>query len=94
MTSLAPFDRHVEHRQAVGGDAVTREVEGVEPRQQPDGAFAGIVILLPERAECCAGGIVGGERRADALHAAAFLIDEDRRVGTADAIAHQRRRDP
>ncbi len=60
----------------------------MEAREQPDGALAGLVILLPERAERGAGGIVGRERRADALHAAAFLVDEDRRVGAADAVAH------
>ena len=82
------FDRHVEHGQAVGGDAVALEIEGVQAREQPDGALAGLVILLPERAERGAGRIIGRERRADALHAAAFLVDEDRRVGAADAIAH------
>ena len=83
------LDRHVEHRQAVGGDAVAQQVEGMQPRQQPGGAHRRHRDRRAiERAERGAGRIVRRQRRPQALHAAAFLVDEDRRVRAADAVAH------
>ena len=82
------LDRHIEHRQAVGRDAVSRQVKGMQASKQPSRAFACVVIVAPKRAERGAGRIVGRKRRPQALHAPALLIDEDRRILPSDAIAH------
>ena len=81
------LDRHVEHRQAIDVDAEAQEVEGVQPRHQPGGAQAGLAVGAVERAERGARRVVRRDRRTQALHPAAFLVDEDRRVGTPDAVA-------
>ena len=72
------LDRHVQHRQAIGRDAVAQQVEGMQPCHQPGGAGAGIMVLAPQCAERATGWIVRRQRRPQALHAAAFLVDEHR----------------
>src|SRR6478735_2865731 len=59
----------------------------MQPRHQPGGALALFLVLAIEIAELLPGRIMLQDRRTDALHAATFLIDQDRRV-PADAIAH------
>ncbi len=62
------LDRHIEHRQAVGGDAEAQEIEGVQPRQQPARRAGPASRSSPiERADRSARRIVGGDRRTQAL---------------------------
>ena len=60
----------------------------MQPRQQPGSAHARVMVVALQCAERRAGRIVRRQRRAQALHPAALLVDEDRRVGAADAVAH------
>ena len=46
-----PFDRYVEHRQAVDIDAEAIEIEGVQARHQPGGAQPLLRVPVIERAE-------------------------------------------
>ncbi len=85
--AAAAFDRHVENRQAIDIDAEFEKIEGVQPRHQPCRAQPLLAIAPVDIPERLAGGIVLQDRRADALHAATFLINQHRRV-PADAFAH------
>ncbi len=82
------FHRHVQHGQAIDGNAEAGEIERVQARHQPGGAQTLLAVLLVERAD--GGGIRIGrhERRADALHAASLLIDQHGGIRPADAVAH------
>src|SRR6185312_13434790 len=55
----------------------------------PGGARAFVVVVAPQRAKGCTRRIVRRQRRAQPLHPAPFLIDEYRRIGPPDAIAHR-----
>ena len=46
------------------------------------------MIVAPQCAERTAGRIVRRQRRAQALHPAALLVDEHQRVRASDAVAH------
>ena len=48
---------------------------------------AGVAVVTVERAERRSRGIVRHDRRPQPLHAAALLVDEDRRMRAADAVA-------
>ena len=81
--------RHVQHRQAVGADAIAGEVHGMQARQQPGGTQPCLLVVAIERAKCCASGIVRRQRRTQTLHPPTLLIDEDGRV-PAHAVAQMR----
>ena len=88
MASLVPGDEHVEHRRAVDVDAEIGEIGGDQPSVQPGGARR----PRPASASCSAPmhgrrRIGRPVRRLQAAHAAAFLVDQDRRVGAADGVA-------
>jgi hypothetical protein len=59
----------------------------MQARHQPGGALAPLLVLAVEIAELLAGGVMLQDRRTDALHTPAFLVDQDRRM-PADAVAH------
>jgi hypothetical protein len=84
------FDRHVEDRQAVARNSIAHEVESMQPGQQPRRPLAGFVIVPPESAKRSCRRIVGRQRGPQPLHAAAFLVDEDRRVPASHAVPHFR----
>ena len=78
-------DRHVRQRQAVDIDA---EIDQVGRDQRGRSSRAAVRpscgIDVVERAEHRAGRIDRPVRRPQPLHPAAFLVDQDRRVGFAD----------
>jgi hypothetical protein len=78
---------HVEDRKAVDVDAELEEIVGDQARQKPGGAPSGFEVRLGELAEHAAGRIGRPDRRRQPLHAAAFLVDQDRRLGPADDLA-------
>ncbi|MNT44161.1 hypothetical protein D3C72_1806780 [compost metagenome] len=79
-------NRHVQHRHAVDGDAQFAQVVGHQPRTQTH-QFARRHRVVDGLQVGRARRILGPVRRAEALHPAAFLIDQDRGVGAAHAVA-------
>ena len=72
----------VEHRRAIDADADLAQIVGDEARREPGGA-----LRLDRGLEARGSGIGRPMRRAHALHAPAFLVDQHRRVGAPDAVA-------
>jgi hypothetical protein len=59
----------------------------MQPRQKPGSPQTGFTIGAIESPEIRARGILRHQRRLEPLHPSAFLIDQHRRVGPADAVA-------
>ena len=80
-------DRHIGERQAIHVDPERREVAGDQARAQARRLQrrSGVAVLDPPIVR--AGRIARPMRRAEALHAAAFLIDQNGRIGAADRLA-------
>ena len=74
-------DRHVGERQAIDVDADAVEIAGDQPRAQAGGRKPACAIAFVERAVGRAGRIGRPVRRAEPLHPAALLVDQDRRIG-------------
>jgi hypothetical protein len=85
--------RHVENGQAVDRDAECLEVMGDQPRAQAGKLPRGQRVIHSQRGERPAGRIFLPVRRAEALNAAALLIDQDGSIVAPDRraeLGHQR----
>ena len=87
IASRRPGDDDVENRQAVDGDAEIGEIGGDQPRLQPSGAGALLRVGLGDARRARPPADRPAIRRLQALDAAALLVDQHRRIGTADAVA-------
>lgn len=85
---VGTLDRHVEHRQGIGGDAEALQVEGVKARHEESGAAARIAVAAIDGADLGGGRIGRCQRCLDTLHPPALLVDEDRGIRPSDAGAH------
>ena len=85
--------RHVEDWHAIDVDAEVQQVMGDQPGAKPGDFPADQRIVGRQRAVGAAGRILGPVRRAEPLHPAALLIDEDRRM-PADRLAQGRGQGP
>ena len=74
-------DRHVGQRQAIDGDAEGDEVGGDQPAPRRAAARPSPGSMIVQRADTPRRRVDRPMRRAEALHPAALLIDQDRGIG-------------
>ena len=83
---MRPLLRHVEHGGAVDVDAERRELLGDQPRAGKGRVLTELGVGLVHDAVAARRRHVPPMRRAQALHAAAFLVDEDQHLVALDRV--------